>query len=293
MNQERVFEGSVFFLKKMSFYDFINRILGISGRYQGSLPSARDESCNPTWNIDEEEDDDDARTRFPNSPYGFKIFSDPLEIHKFFEHQMEEFLRNFSMLDIPGSFGDQMMPPMIEEAPQNKGQSLRDQYLKPGFESAVPEWYRGRNRQDTDLDDKIVRGELDEILESKPSLEIDDSDKSLVPAVPLTPGIKTRMFGQSVTNKTIVKQDGSVEIHRTVRDSKGNEETTVTRQKGDQSYTVTIHRDPSGAEERTETLHNLEEQDLDDFKKKWFEQNQPRGDLTQKTQTWFDKFFKL
>ncbi|KAJ9590573.1 hypothetical protein L9F63_016393 [Diploptera punctata] len=249
---------------------------------------------NLPWNIDDEEDEEeDSRTRSPNSPYGFRVFSDPLEIHKFFEHQMEEFMRNFSMLDIPGRFDDQMMPPMIEEAPQNKRESLRDQYLKPGFESAVPDWYKEKSRQDTDLDERVVRGELDKILGCKPSLESDDSNSSLVPAIPKTPNMQIKVFGQSVTSKTIRKPDGSVEIHRTVIDNKGNEEKTVTRQRGDQSYTVTIRKDSSGTEECSENLHNLQEQDLDDFKKKWFEQDQPKRDLAQKTQTLFDKFFKL
>ncbi|PSN45547.1 hypothetical protein C0J52_05781 [Blattella germanica] len=256
----------------MSFYDFINRILGIHGKRQDTLPPSRednrpgrphpDEFRKPIWNWDDDDDDDedDFRTRPPSSP-----------------------------------FGDQITPPMLPEGPQKEG-SLREQYLKPGFDTPSSDWSKGNSREDKDLDDKISAGELDNILGSKPSLEADDSHRSLVPAVP---GMQSRIFGKSVTSKTIRKPDGSLEIHRTVRDSQGNEETTVTRQMGDQSYTVTIHTDPSGTEERTENLYNLQEEDLDNFKKKWFDQEQhsrrdPLAEGSSKPHNWFpfDKFFR-
>ena len=43
---------------------------------------------------------------------------------------------------------------MLEDNPQRKDESLRDQYLKPGYENRSPDHYKGKNRQDTDLDDR-------------------------------------------------------------------------------------------------------------------------------------------
>lgn len=65
----------------------------------------------------------------------------------------------------------------------------------------------------------------------------------------------------------------SVEIHKTTRDSQGNEETTITRQMGDKQYTVTTRRDKSGKEERIEDMVNMDEKDIDGFLGIW---NRPK-----------------
>lgn len=70
-------------------------------------------------------------------------------------------------------------------------------------------------KQDRDLDSAVSAGGLDEIL---------PPPGGQTPQQP-----KTRSFFQSVTVTKVVKPDGSVEERRTVRDSQGNQETTVTR----------------------------------------------------------------
>lgn len=50
----------------------------------------------------------------------------------------------------------------------------------------------------------------------------------------------------------------TTEYYRTVRDSEGNEETTVTKQIGDQRYSVTTHTDSKGEKQQTESFENIE-----------------------------------
>lgn len=68
----------------------------------------------------------------------------------------------------------------------------------------------GEKKEDGDLDSQVSSGGLDQIL---------------IPA-PSQPKIRSTFKSVSVTK--VVKPDGSVEERRTVRDSEGNEETTVT-----------------------------------------------------------------
>lgn len=50
----------------------------------------------------------------------------------------------------------------------------------------------------------------------------------------------------------------TTEHYHTVRDSEGNEETTVTQQIGDQRYSVTTHTDSKGEKQQTECFENIE-----------------------------------
>jgi hypothetical protein len=50
----------------------------------------------------------------------------------------------------------------------------------------------------------------------------------------------------------------TVEHHRTVRDSQGNEEITVTQQIGDKRYSVTTHIDSTGEKQQIENFVNIE-----------------------------------
>lgn len=179
---------------------------------------------------------------------GFNIFTNPLEMHRYFEQQMNEFLKQFQMEDHGNFFGATPEFPMIEELPQgnehNSG-SLRDQYIKPGFEKSKE---RGNgSRVDTDLDEKFKIADLDKIMK-KP-------ENSVVPFQRKQP--ETRFFGQSVQYKSITNPDGSVEIQKIVRDNRGNEERTITRKIGDKEHTITIKKDKEGREERTEDLINM------------------------------------
>lgn len=73
-------------------------------------------------------------------------------------------------------------------------------------------------KEDRDLDSAVSSGGLDQILTP--------------PAGQAPNQPRTRSFFQSVTVTKVVKPDGTVEERRTVRDSQGKEETTVTRSGG-------------------------------------------------------------
>jgi len=49
----------------------------------------------------------------------------------------------------------------------------------------------------------------------------------------------------------------TTEYYHTVRDSEGNEETTVTKQIGDQRYSVTTRSDSKGEKQQTESFENI------------------------------------
>jgi hypothetical protein len=50
----------------------------------------------------------------------------------------------------------------------------------------------------------------------------------------------------------------AVEYHSTVRDSNGNEEVTVTKQIGDEKYSVTTRTDSAGEKQQIENFVNME-----------------------------------
>lgn len=96
-------------------------------------------------------------------------------------------------------------------------------------------WKKGPQRgpeeepkEDRDLDSAVSSGGLDQIL--TPSAD----------QAPNQP--RSRSFFQSVSVTKVVKPDGTVEERRTVRDSQGNEQTTVTRSGGPNSLEGADHQ---------------------------------------------------
>lgn len=80
----------------------------------------------------------------------------------------------------------------------------------------------------------------------------------------------------------------TLETHRTIRNHDGSEETTVTRKRNDQEYTIVTKKDKNGQEERTENFINLDEKDIN-----LFLQDIPNN-TPQHPNNWFDfdKYFK-
>lgn len=203
---------------------------------------------------------DEERRGTPGHPpdehdgMGFNIFTNPLEMHRYFEQQMNEFLKQFQMEDhgpFSGIFGGVPEFPMIEDRGQEPSGNLREQFIKPGYEKSKESGNSSR-KMDTDVDEKFQMGDLDTILK-KPER----------PVIPFEqkPQTEMRVFGQSVQYKTVRNSDGSVEIQKIVKDNSGNEERTITRKFGDKEHTITIKRDREGREERTENLINMNDND--------------------------------
>lgn len=89
-------------------------------------------------------------------------------------------------------------------------------------------------REDGDLDSAVSSGGLDQIL-TPPAGQAPNQPRS-------------RSFFQSVTVTKVVKPDGTVEERRTVRDSQGKEETTVTRSGGPGSLEGPDHQTGPGGQ---------------------------------------------
>ncbi|XP_060073977.1 HCLS1-associated protein X-1-like [Ylistrum balloti] len=80
--------------------------------------------------------------------------------------------------------------------------------------------------------------------------------------------------GRSVSVSTSIGPNGQVEERRTVRDSEGGEEVTITRKQGSQAHSVTTKTDKNGVQEKIENFTNMSENDLSDFNNKWSNKNE-------------------
>ncbi|RZC41250.1 HCLS1-associated protein X-1 [Asbolus verrucosus] len=211
----------------------------------------------------------------------FNVFTDPLEIHKYFEQQMSDMLRSFGFGEFGDGFSHHFEFPQIEEIPQEEYETqsgdLRDQFLKPGFEDAATNGIE--EKKDGDVDGKLDIRDWGSVFKGENS--VTPYQRQTAP--------KSYFFGQSVTSKTIKNPDGSVETHHTVRDNQGNEETTITRKMADKEYSVTKRRDKDGKEETIENFVNMDDKEVDTFFPK---QPQRVPELDQRSWPFFDRFFK-
>ncbi|CAB1443359.1 unnamed protein product [Pleuronectes platessa] len=204
----------------------------------------------------EQQDPFDSAWRFGISmgPDGMRIQEPPLFGHVL--REMEEIFSQMGQWDAgreSGHFGVPNitpLPPSQDRLKEGRGGSsgnpLRDFMLKapdrdtrgpqPGpqreprqdgrpFSKFYDIWRQGlektpaeEHREDRDLDSAVSAGGLDKILTP--------------PAGQAQSQPRIQSFFQSVSISKVVKPDGTVEERRTVRDGKGNEETTVTRSGG-------------------------------------------------------------
>ncbi|XP_053980782.1 uncharacterized protein LOC128877481 [Hylaeus volcanicus] len=194
----------------------------------------RDNFRNPIWQNDEDDDDVDD-FRHSRGGFHFHIFSDPLEITRYFESQMDNMLRNFeynfNMFEY-GSEGENTFMKALPSMPSGQ-ENLRDKMLKPStsLDKVDP-------KLDVDLDGKVTVDNFSEVW-----------DKYNQPKSP-------EVF---------------VTIKQKFRDSEGNEETIVSRQIGDKMYTVTTKKDKHGVETKEENLVNMDESELKE--NKWLSLN--------------------
>jgi len=223
----------------------------------------------------------------------FSVFTDPLEIHRFFEQQMDEMLRNFGHgLGGFGGFGREggqrsiiLEPREEEEGPH----SARDFMLKD----------EGQPRVDTEIDsNKVDMGELETLLRRKEKIRSEDEEGGsndifgglvkegggifggaqgglfggfggLDGGIRGENSLTTRSFGTSVVERSESKPGGGFETNRRVRNSDGSEIVTVTRRMGDQVHQQTTSKDKDGSTTTENRFTNLEESELEQFNKKF------------------------
>ncbi|KAK4879980.1 hypothetical protein RN001_008126 [Aquatica leii] len=269
----------------MDFYSKLKRFLGIP------LHNYNNDNNNNSLDTRDHRDQFSVRPTDDYEQFGFNVFSNPLEMHKYFEQQMNEMMKSFGIFnsDAPFfdndesffggfketspffNFGFSQLPAErdIHRAPDG---NLRDNFLKPGYEEPVN---KKSIKTDSDLDEQYRSG---------------DFSRTLVPKQQ-TP-TQTFSYGKSVVSKTITNSDGLIETHKTIQDQNGNREETVTRKRGDKEYTVITRIDKNGVKEITENLVNIDESEKDTFYK-----NNTPGLIIDKNQqnleeSLFSKFFR-
>ncbi|XP_018577501.1 uncharacterized protein LOC108915840 [Anoplophora glabripennis] len=251
--------------------DYIKRFFGLSDENQFNRILQQDQS-------DNEESRRSPNPRDDIRP-SFHVFSDPLEMHRYFEYQMNEILKFFGAQEFDnGIFSNfhSNLPALQEDTEFNEGENsskyLREQFLKSGYEKPSQKHFE---KMDKDIDGRIQLGDLDSVFGRKRNRNSNHTSEGY-------------FFGQSQSIKTIRNPDGSIETHRTVKDNKGNEETTVCQKIGDKEFCIIKKKDKYGKEEIIENLINMSEEEKNSLFKDKFpteKHDGPKNDL-------FDKFFR-
>lgn len=127
----------------------------------------------------------------------------------------------------------------------------------------IPRWNRVRpqDKKDSDLDG--------EVPSSSEIAELYKGGGETRRPLKESPSPFSFFSHNSVSIHTVFGADGKMEERRTVRDSDGREETTITRRMGDSSHSVTTFKDDSGQVEKRETFHNVDKDNLSDFEHHW------------------------
>ncbi|RZF40380.1 hypothetical protein LSTR_LSTR008810 [Laodelphax striatellus] len=185
----------------------------------------------------------------------FSIYSNPVEIHRFFEsrfdemeqkmHEMMRDIATFENFDNFSSlFGIPAFPPALEGPPvapalEPSNKNIRDELLKPGFKSGNS----AEQRVDSDLDGRIASEEIGSLLDKKKSSDI-------TTVLPLGPSSPSGIFSSysSFTSRTVRRPDGTIEREDIVRDGAGNEKRTVTQKKPNGEETTVTTEIPASGE---------------------------------------------
>ncbi|KAK3096689.1 hypothetical protein FSP39_002415 [Pinctada imbricata] len=203
------------------------------------------------------------------------------------DRQMQDMFKNFGSVEFSAksSTGPEQYPVPGSRNPRDEMLKQPDTDQKsPGTvvpaPSPAPELHRpwsffgswrhpkSEPMKDTNLDDEIKSPEdLNKLFENTPRRPQEPNTELVIPGQRET---TPRNFSFHRSMSVITRSnDGKVEHRKTVRDSSGKEETTLTRSIGDQSYSVTTKTDQSGATEKIENYQNMDENDLQNFEKKW------------------------
>lgn len=215
--------------------------------------------------------------------------------------QMEEMMTGFGTIDFHSSVE---LPQLPAPSPNDPGQheekkvfswnfgptpffrqtekkSPRDFMLKEGTDSDLtsrpalsPSPRKGRNAElgsvvpfnipgsqntgDTDLDGKISEEKLLQLIKQPTQIISPSKDQ---------PGVFSAK--KSVSVSTFRAPDNKIEHKRTVRDSSGREENTITRTIGDKSYTVTTVTEKDGSQHQHEAFRNMDETEVSKFEDEW------------------------
>jgi len=255
--------------------DFFRKLFGFPDHYSSESNDFKSSERSPPYSKNPERflnnDIQSESSGFYNDEHGthFNVFTDPLEMHRYFEQQMDNVFKSFGFPNFKNIFPSLEHPGVHdhlydENNPNNRDYFLRKDYeRRPHYESSITD-----KKVDKDLDGKLNITNLDTLFQQPDKkVEADSNENQSLNIYKSTRPFQGSFFKQSVQVKTIRKPDGSVESSRKVTDSEGNEVTTTTRKLGDKEYTVTKRRDKQGKEEIQETMVNMAEEDKSLFTK--------------------------
>jgi len=247
----------------------------------------------PPFHHDSEQPREDEGFNFGSR--GFNVYTDPFEMNRFFDQQLDEMLKmfghSFGFGHNPGRSygGENRMIPQVE--PDDEGPShARDFMLKDDGQQP---------RVDTEVDsDNVDMRELDRLMKSRdnPGRPHHQEQKPTSLWGLFSPPSFDRRelpsggrgnfysFGSSMTQRSVTGPEGRLETTRTVRNSDGSEVVTVTKQMGDKSYEIVTNRSKDGSVSTEEKLVNIAESELDKFKEDLKDNKQelrpqPRDDM--------------
>jgi len=187
----------------------------------------------PSFPRDEDEHENDMRAE-RSTVHNFQVFTDPLEIHRFFEQQMEEMFREFrgigEILDGKGFMEEWDHKSSEHQASITLDEKMSDRDMMLKHDDYIP-----RQKEDNDYDDKKLTAEdLSELFQKRVEDREQDIPRSelcdppLVPAPGLEEGT-VRTFSFSRSTRTVQRPDGSLEIEERTRNPDGSETVTIRR----------------------------------------------------------------
>uniref|UniRef100_A0A672V089 HCLS1 associated protein X-1 n=1 Tax=Strigops habroptila TaxID=2489341 RepID=A0A672V089_STRHB len=159
-----------------------------------------------------------------------------------------------------GGHEERLPPPQPPLPGPGEGRPLRDSMLKHPESPAPARPWRPFPA-------------LDDAPPAPPGLKADQDLDSQVSSAGLgtilRPGEpKAHSYFQSVSVTKVTLPDGAVEERRTVQDSQGRRETTVTRRRGDQAFITTTKEDGQSKDYREEVV-NMDDRELAQFAGTW------------------------
>ncbi|CAH2040762.1 unnamed protein product, partial [Iphiclides podalirius] len=200
----------------MASNEFMDKIRSFFGL---RVEPPRNDFRNPIWSTDDD-DDDELYNR-----QQIDVFKDSLELHRELTRHMQEMFSSFGSMfgDMKTFLHDGAIDSFVTDLPVREepeqfvnSSSIRDYYLKPGYQNNKNEHLEG----DKDLDGKISSHEISGLLKN--------NDDRIVPSNRYDNVISGRPFCQTIITTSVTKPDGSTETRRIVK--KGNEviEETIT-----------------------------------------------------------------
>jgi len=240
---------------------FYRGFLGLD-RYKNNVPpsSGDDRPLRPS------EDDENPKNSLRNTPRSldnFQVFTDPLEMHRFFEQQMEDMFRNFATLSSP-DFGSALEN---EAAGQGYNGHLNREEMNSDRELMLKHDDTSHERkEDSDFDSfdltaddiekfiKTPEGTSDKNVYLKRGADTpsgafrgfsSQNGGSFVWPGTADPGSESTMqsFSFSRSMRTIQRSDGSIETEERIRNPDGSETVTV-RRRTENGETIESNHDP-------------------------------------------------